>query len=159
MRNFVRLFMLSLGLLTGFHAARAEDPAKIATPPKYVHHVESGTIKAACSPWDGLSFLIDLPNTHTVVYSSLDVIEGNGGAVVFEADPTAQKEGMAQITKCEREGKNCKLKNGIVAITTIEQDVVVGVVQISMGGWGRNYNGNESHMFRAKYDRTKPACK
>lgn len=157
MRDLVTIGLFLVACSSGL--AFAEESPSVATPPIYVQHVESGTIKAECSPWNGSSFIIDLPTTHSVVYASLDKIEEDGGAVVLEADPKAQKEGFAQITKCSKNGSNCRLKDGIVAITTIEKDTIIGVVQISMAGWGRSYNGNESHMFRAKYDRTKPVCK
>jgi hypothetical protein len=154
----MRVFVLAAAILST-SPALAESAAPVPTPPSYVQHVESGIIKNACSPWGAISFVIDLKNTHTVVYGSLDAVEKGGGAVVFEANPKMAKEGMAQITKCDRSGKLCKLKDGIVSITTIEPDMVIGVVQISMGGWGRSYNGNESHMFKAKYDRAIPACR
>lgn len=153
----MRVLVLAAVIFSAFPAL-AESAAPAPTPPSYVQHVESGTIKNACSPWGTISFMIDLKNTHTVVYGSLDAVEKGGGAVVFEADPKTAREGMAQITKCDRSSKLCKLKDGIVSITTIEPDMIIGVVQISMGGWGRSYNGNESHMFKAKYDRAKPAC-
>ncbi|MDB5490420.1 MAG: hypothetical protein JWO78_269 [Micavibrio sp.] len=157
MMRVMQIFTAALALLAAAPAL-AKDASPPPAPPAYVQHVESGTIKNACSPWGKISFVIDLNNTHTVVYGSLDAMEKGGGAVVFEADPKNAREGLAQITKCARDGNLCKLKDGIVAITTIEPETVIGVVQISMGGWGRSYNGNESHMFKAKYDRTKPAC-
>lgn len=152
--RILMLAMVSLAVLP----ACAEDASPPPAPPTYVQHVEDGTIKNGCSEDGARTFVIDLKNTHTVVYASLDDIEKNGSAVVFEADPKIIKPGMAQITKCDRSGKLCKLKDGIVSVTTIEQARVIGVVQINMAGWGRSYNGNESHMFKAKYDRTEVSC-
>ena len=152
----MRIFLIALFFLTT--PALVEDATPQAKPPTYVQHVEMGTIKKSCSAWGKPSFIIDLQNTHTVVYASLNDIEKNGAAVVLEADPKEARQGMAQITKCARGGDLCKLKDGIVSITTIEAETVIGVVQISMAGWGRSYNGNESHMFKAKYDRTESVC-
>ena len=157
MSALIRILMFTTALAFA-SPVLAENAAPAPTPPNYVQHVEDGTIKNGCSEDGKRTFVIDLKNTHTVVYASLDEIEKNGSAVVFEADPKIAKDGMAQITKCDRSGKLCKLKDGIVSITTIEPNRVIGVVQINMAGWGRSYNGNESHMFKAKYDRTEPAC-
>lgn len=119
------------------------------------YHVEGGTLKPSCAPWDGSAFDITLDNhIHASVYASLEDIERQGGAVVFEAGTGQMKEGMAIITKCDADGKNCKQRNGIVSITTIEKDKVIGVIQISISGWGRGYNGNDTHMFKVKYDRS-----